>query len=268
MSRIPKELSRAWIHLTAYACLLVATPFLMLRNYLQPAIGRLSRATFTLSSIDLPLIPMVALPLGLLALWLAWKRWGKRVIPLTGFVLAAWLSAQQVADYYFNHQWYELQHNWHYLAYLVYSLLFWRASESLKLAGGRRFAAGLGLALLLSFGDELIQIYISSRVFDVSDIAKDFWGAATGLSVIQLNRFFVSRSEGQGAAEPLRLMARAMLPAWFFLCSSSWISDPALASNAFGVGFLLALLALFLVEFCVVCARPFPLASRHCCWQP
>jgi VanZ family protein len=248
MSHIPKDFTRAWIHLTTYACLLVATPFLMLRNYLQPAIGRLSRATIALSSMEIPLIPLVALPLGLFALWLVWKRWGKRALLLTGFVLAAWLSAQQVADYYFNHHWYELQHNWHYLAYLLYSLLYWRASESLGLATGKRFAAGLALALLISFGDELIQIYISSRVFDVSDIAKDVWGAATGLSVIQLNGHLTAQDEGKSPAGLPRLIARAMLPAWIFLCCTSWISDPALASTALGIGFLFALLALLLIE--------------------
>ena len=43
-----------------YSMLLVASPFLMLRNFLQPNIARLSRFSFGLAGTEIPIILMVA----------------------------------------------------------------------------------------------------------------------------------------------------------------------------------------------------------------
>ena len=48
------------LHLVMYSMLLVATPFLMLSNFLQPNIARLSRFSFGIAGTDVPIILVVA----------------------------------------------------------------------------------------------------------------------------------------------------------------------------------------------------------------
>jgi len=46
------------LHLILYSLLLVATPFILLQNYLQEAIGRLSSYHATIGEFSFPLIPV------------------------------------------------------------------------------------------------------------------------------------------------------------------------------------------------------------------
>ena len=48
------------LHLVLYSALLVATPFLMLRAYLQDAIGRVSLAEIPIAGLSVPVVPLVA----------------------------------------------------------------------------------------------------------------------------------------------------------------------------------------------------------------
>jgi hypothetical protein len=173
--------------LAAYSLLLVATPFLLLRAYLQTAIGSLSRLSLPVAGHEVLLVPLLAV---LLVAALAW--WGRRLLrPRSAFVvlwvLLLWGFGHQVADFYFGHWRTDLQHNWHTLAYLLFALLYWRYHVHCGRPPERAALPGLLLALLVSAGDETIQVFISSRIFDVGDIGKDAWGAAIGLSAVTLH---------------------------------------------------------------------------------
>ena len=60
------------LHLVATALLVVCMPFLMLRAYLQDAIGRASAATFPFMGVDVPWVLVVASVVGVGLLALLW----------------------------------------------------------------------------------------------------------------------------------------------------------------------------------------------------
>ena len=48
------------LHLILYSLLLVATPFIMLRAYMQQAIGRLSLSKIPFGAMEIPTVPLMA----------------------------------------------------------------------------------------------------------------------------------------------------------------------------------------------------------------
>ncbi|RLD90232.1 MAG: hypothetical protein DRJ09_04845 [Bacteroidetes bacterium] len=164
-----------------YSLLLIATPFLLLQNYLQSFIGKLSDINITLFEKDIPVIPLFALLLVLfLTVWWRKKITRTRVVGWVVVVIMFWLG-QHLTDFYFHHRFYDLQYNWHYLAYATFAFLNYRF---LKEKGAKRSKVLLSTfisALIISTFDEMIQIPLSNRVFDLGDVSKDLWGTMIGL---------------------------------------------------------------------------------------
>jgi hypothetical protein len=169
-----------------YSMLLVATPFILLQNFLQQAIGEMSAARMSLGDLTVPIVPCVAvLAVAVLAITFRRQLTGLRVVAgIVALLLVA--LAQQIADYYFAHSFYELQQNWHYIAYTLFALMVYRDLAPRGTAMPRIMQVTLLLALLFSTFDEIVQMHISNRVFDIGDIAKDTWGAAAGLVLLYL----------------------------------------------------------------------------------
>jgi len=184
------DINSPMLHVVMYAILLFFTPFILLRSYLQDAIGRASTASFEVFGVSIPYV-LVAAGVVFAILILRFGRYLtlRRVVAFAVVVLL-WLLGQKTADYYFGHRFYELQHNWHYIAYALFVLVIYRACLARK-TGDARFALW---AFLLPLGvstlDEVFQFFISSRVFDIGDIAKDTWGAVIGIVFV----FFVIKS--------------------------------------------------------------------------
>jgi len=176
------------LQLVLYSLLLVATPFILLRNFLQDAIGRLSAATVTLAGIDLPVVLLTAG--GLLAAHLLCFRprlTGRRLLA-AALALAMVALAQQFTDYYFGHRFYELQQNWHFIAYALFAFFVFRDQRSRGASPARFAGVTIALAAAFSTFDEGFQLFISNRVFDMGDIAKDVWGALIGVTAIFVGR--------------------------------------------------------------------------------
>lgn len=246
MPDAPTSAGLAWVrstrlHLVLYGALLVATPFLMLRAYLQDAIGRLSAAEVAVFGLSVPVVPLAAAALAALALAVLRPAVTRRRVlaVLAGLGLIA--LAQQITDYYFGHRFYELQFNWHYLAYAVFSFLVHRDLHARGVRPARVVLATGGLALVLSTFDEAFQLAVNHRVFDTSDIAKDAWGACTGMTVLLI----AARPTERAPLSLASLLAISLI----FLMISSLLSDPGhtwlvavltLASGAFVVGLLQA----------------------------
>lgn len=169
------------LHVVMYALLLFFTPFIMLRNFLQDAIGRASAAGFELFGLSVPYV----LVLAVIVLGTIFYRYRREITPFRitalGIIFLMWFLGQKTADYYFNHKFYELQHNWHYIAYALFVLLIYRASKIRGIKRSRFALWGFLLPLFISALDEFLQVFISSRVFDIGDIAKDSWGAVIGI---------------------------------------------------------------------------------------
>jgi VanZ family protein len=167
-----------------YALLLVFTPFLMLQNYLQTAIGTASRFSFYIGKLEIPYILVIVIVFVVFSLVLLRPRFTRFRI-IAGFaVILLIILGQHSTDYYFSHRFYDLQHNWHYLAYGLYSYLAYRLLKFKGKPAERIILYTFISALALSTFDEGIQVFISNRIFDICDIAKDVWGTTVGIIFI------------------------------------------------------------------------------------
>jgi hypothetical protein len=224
------------LHVVMYGVLLVATPFLMLRAFLQEAIAALSRLSFTLMGVELPVIPTIALTLLIVFLILYRSRLTLRRILAGVLALLMIALAQQIADYYFGHKFYDLQQNWHYFAYMIFAFMVYRDLAPRRFPLYKILLITYFTALFLSTFDETFQKYMSSRIFDVSDIAKDAWGVFIGMLLISFGgkesntvlsrgkRFRHPKLEDY-ATSPRSILVLLFVLSLLLLCISSLLTD-------------------------------------------
>jgi VanZ family protein len=187
-SPVPGGMQSPRLQLILFALLLICTPFIMLRAFLQDAIGRASASTFTLGHQAIPIVPVVAGALALAFLALVRPRFTRRRV-LTGLLALGMIGlGQRSTDVYFGHRFYELQQNWHYLAYTIFAVMTYRDLSPRGVPLARILLVTFGLAVFCSAFDEGFQAFMSSRVFDPSDIAKDAWGCLIGMTILLLGR--------------------------------------------------------------------------------
>lgn len=176
------------LHTVLYSLLMIATPFVMLRSFLQEAIGQLSRFMIPITdNLELPLVPLAALLL-VIVMMVIFRRY-LTVRMLIGFGVAAILItlSQQTSDFYFGHKFYDLQQNWHYIAYSIFALMMYRDLEPRGIPIARFMILTFFIAMAYSTFDEGFQMHMSNRVFDVSDIAKDVWGVLIGMLLVLIS---------------------------------------------------------------------------------
>ncbi|MDP8201045.1 MAG: VanZ family protein [Candidatus Tenebribacter burtonii] len=187
MKKIKKNSYSPATNLILYTLLLVATPFLIVQNYLQQVIGMTSQLSFSFLGMNIPFIIAIAtIFILILIIILRHKITIFRIYSII-VVIVMMILGQNSTDYYFNHKFYELQHNWHYIAYAIFSYIIYRYLKQKKYSSKRIILYTFISASFISIFDEAIQILISNRIFDVCDIAKDIWGSVIGMIVI----FFV-----------------------------------------------------------------------------
>ena len=225
-----------------YSMLLVATPFLLLRNFLQPAIARFSRAGFTLGTTEMPIVPLLALVL-LIGSLIYFRAYLTRVPLLAaGIVLLLDALAQQIADYYFDHEFYDLQQNWHYLAYGIFPFMMYRDLIPRRIPLTKIMLITYFSAMSFSCFDEIFQMHMSNRVFDMCDIAKDVWGTLLGMVLILLGgnqaRALTARWRQirhpklkRYTKHPFSLLILIFVFALLFLCFSSLLTITSLDFN-------------------------------------
>ncbi len=171
-------------HRILYILLLIATPFLLLQNYLQSVIGEISNLTFTVFNITIPVTVTIAVIIILVILIFTYKKLNKiRVISWLVVLFLFWIG-QKSTDFYFNHKFYELQYNWHYFAYAIFVYLNYRSLSVKNTPPQKIILLTFFSALAISTFDELVQMPLSNRIFDIGDISKDLWGAMIGLTII------------------------------------------------------------------------------------
>jgi VanZ family protein len=175
------------LNLSLYVLLLIATPFLLLQNYLQTSIGKLSELFFEVAGFKIPYIIIIALTFSLILIIKNLKHFTRfRIISIIITLFLIFIG-QKLSDFYFNHKFYELQYNWHYFAYGIFSYIAYRYFRSKNKSDAKIILYIFIAAICISTFDEFIQIYISNRVFDIGDIGKDAWGTVIGIFFI----FFV-----------------------------------------------------------------------------
>ncbi len=171
-------------HRVLYILLLIATPFLLLQNYLQSVIGELSNLTYQIGKVDIPVTVTIAVLGIIVILKYSYRKLNKfRIFSWLVVIILFWIG-QKSTDYYFNHSYYELQYNWHYFAYAIFAYLNYRALTHKNVASHKIILLTFVSALATSTLDEFLQMPLSNRIFDVGDISKDLWGTSIGLIII------------------------------------------------------------------------------------
>lgn len=230
-----KAVRYSQVNVYLYTFLLIITPFLMLQNYLQSFVGQLSAATFLWGGIDIPYVIVVALLISLVLIISYRKKLTKYNIFILFLGLILLIIGQKSSDYYFNHKFYELQHNWHYIAYILFALIKYRNLKYRNFPTSKIMINIFISAALISTFDEIIQVFISSRIFDICDIAKDVWGAFIGIFFI----LFMLEKKGIKFKE-IRLRERKLgnylknhftLIFQLFLISYIWLSVSSLLTD-------------------------------------
>jgi len=172
------------VHAVMYGLLLIATPFILLRNYLVQAISVLSDTSVSPFGVETKVVP-VGVILALIVLLIIYrKRISKLSLLAVAIVILLIALAQQVTDYYFGHNFYDLQQNWHYFAYGLFAFMVYRALKFRGLPLYRIMLITYFSAFGLSLFDEFFQMFMSSRIFDVCDIGKDVWGVYMGMILV------------------------------------------------------------------------------------
>lgn len=183
---IPNGIHSPRLHAVLYSLLLVATPFVLLQNFLVEKISEVSATTVSIGGHDLPVLPLIAIALVAILL-IAVRRHLTRLRLAAGVVVVLMIAlAQQITDYYFGHHFYDLQQNWHYIAYGLFAYMVYRDLAPRGMPPAKIVLVTYLMALAFSAFDETFQMYMSSRVFDVCDIAKDVWGTLMGIVFIYL----------------------------------------------------------------------------------
>ncbi|MGC9314659.1 MAG: VanZ family protein [bacterium] len=224
------------VHVVMFGLLLVFTPFIMLQNYLQTSIKELSNFKIALFGLRLPL--MFTIFVIIFASFLIAFR--KKITLYRTVAVAVCIAmialGQQISDYYMANPFYDLQNNWHYIAYAIFAVLMFRMLKARGKDTGYIVRTTYFSALTLSAFDEGFQFFLSSRVFDISDIAKDGWGVLIGLIIclfVYEEGRFLRKSEWRIAQKkigdylriPLSFMVLATIFNLLFLIYGSLLSD-------------------------------------------
>jgi hypothetical protein len=265
-SRIHEQRT-AWIfstrvHRSLYSLLLVATPLIMLRTFLQQGIASLSDLRFTIGAISAPAMLTTVAVTGAILLAMNIRKVSGAGMIAALIVLFMDIVAQQIADYYSAHRFYDLQQNWHYIAYGLFSYMMYRDLKPRGVPLSRIMLITFCYAFLFSTFDEAFQKYINTRVFDIGDIAKDAYGSVAGMTLIALGGR--SKAEFTGTfrirfprlreyfRNPLAALVLIFIFALLLLVSGSLLSDDQYFFTALAIsagGFLCFWLLLHLSQF-------------------
>jgi hypothetical protein len=252
------------VQLALYSLLLIFTPFILLQNFLVEQIARISGSTFPLGALHLPLVPAVAALL-LILLALRFRRSiSRRMLVAVAIVVLMDALAQQITDFYFGHRFYDLQQNWHYIAYGLFAYMVHRDLAPRRLPPAPILWMTFCFALAFSLFDEMFQMRMSSRVFDLSDTAKDVWGCLMGMVLVtlggrrseELRRWWHHLWTGPRRDQfrnPLGALLFMVTFDLVFLCCGSLLSDVEYVAAAVGVTLLAC--ALFLAAWFLARSR-------------
>ncbi len=256
--RMKKALINPDVTMVLYILLLIMTPFLMLMNYLQQFIGDFSKLSFSLGPVNIPYSVSIVVVV-LTATLIAFR---KQITPLkllfSLITIGLFFVGQQMSDWYFNHTYYDLQHNWHYVAYGIFAFIAYRAFRRKGYSETKIIYLTFITAIIASSFDEFVQVYISSRIFDVSDIAKDTFGVCVGLFFLHFvlkDRFILkNRVEVKTLKEylhqPIPALRVCFIFAFVMLALSSLLTDEKYVVHNFVGSIIVSSIIVYLVYAC------------------
>ncbi len=257
-----KSLNRIFsprVNLTLYSMLLLITPFLMLQNYLQDAIGMLSEWSFMAGGIKIPWLVTILIVFIAIMLYRFRRKTTLKTMLVWAIILLMWIIGQQTSDYYLDIPFYQLQHNWHYFAYGIFSFVAYQLFSAKQKTPAAIILRVFFMAMLISTFDEMAQVFISSRTFDISDIAKDLWGVLMGVlflyfiynnpSLILKKGWIIrERKFGDYLKNPVALVAWMMVFTYILLFVSSALTESKYAFNVVFITLLVFLVIFFIIH--------------------
>ncbi|MCF7912049.1 MAG: VanZ family protein [Candidatus Cloacimonetes bacterium] len=259
--KLKSRVNFARVNLLLYQFLLVATPFLLVRNYLQQAIGRLSQWSLSLSGLRIPYVMLALILFFVIIAIYNWRRIKLRAFLIFAGVITLMGIGQSFTDYYFNHDFYELQHNWHYFAYGIFAWVSWLYHKEKGNSIIRYLWTTVLMGQLISVFDETAQIFISGRVFDICDIGKDLWGVLVGMIVIvaaeseKLSEYkfrLIHKKPEDNFKNPYSILLILLIYSFFFLSISSILTETRYIVNGlywtWGI-FLIVITSVYLLQF-------------------
>ncbi len=246
-------------HWFLYILLLILTPFLLLQNYLQSFIGQMSVQSFEIFSINFPYTVAIALFFIITLIIFLWKKFTSTRLIGWGIILFLFWIGQKSTDYYFNHDFYELQYNWHYFAYGIFAYLNYRRLSTKNIPPQKIILYTYIYAICISAFDEAIQMPLSNRIFDLGDIAKDLWGTIIGLVFI----FFIlengkiiknewkirQKNIKDYLQNPISLFLLEIIFAYILMVISSILTDTKYLFPAIGIPILIFIIFFFVIHF-------------------
>ena len=175
-----------------FLILIVMTPFVVVTRYLQNMAHIASHSKFTIFGFEIPYV-LAAAAIAIIGLF----AWQVKNLNLHKFLALAFIAAyltisHNTMDIYLSMSFFDLQQNWHYAAYGAYTFFFFRAFHARKMPKNKLIFYSFFSAVGASIFDETFQLFMSQRVFDISDIAKDASGIFCGLIII----LFVTETYG------------------------------------------------------------------------
>jgi VanZ family protein len=205
-----------------FTILVVLTPFVVVTRYLQGAAHIVSHLSFPLFGVDVPFVLVTAIAgLTTVIIWqaknLTWRK-GAGITVITALILIS----QQTMDIYLQMSFFDLQQNWHYIAYGAYAFFFFRAFNARNMPKNRMILFTFFSAIGMSLFDETFQFFMSDRVFDISDIVKDALGVYIGLILV----LFVTETYGTIPVKNRSVTQRRL---------SDYVRDPLSALVMLGV---------------------------------
>ncbi len=241
-----------------FCILVVMTPFVVVTKYLQGSVYDLSHMSFSVFGHSIPYVATAGIIfIGIFFAWY-WKRITLRKTVAVMIIVAMIGWAQWLQDLYGGMSIYDLQKNWHYVTYAAYILMFFRAFHVRGMTVPHAVLYSFLTGMSLSIFDEFFQLFLSDRIFDISDIAKDSWGAVMGLILI----FFVTETYGkidQGKhrilQKKLKDYTREPLSAFFVVGLLAFILitfSPLLTGHDYWHFLLLMTVSIYLILFTVL----------------
>ncbi|HPR18265.1 MAG TPA: hypothetical protein PLD62_08460, partial [Candidatus Cloacimonadota bacterium] len=140
--------------LIVFICIIFSAPFIMCRYYLQSLIGEISGSEFEFWGHTFKIVPLLAVIFLLFFIIVSFRKINKFRLLSFVFILFVIYLGQNISDFYLGHEIYDIQNNWHYLAYLIFSYLMYRYLKTKKVPSARIILYTFFSAMIISTSDE------------------------------------------------------------------------------------------------------------------
>jgi len=228
--------------LITYILIIFSAPFIMCKYYLQNLIGNISESHFEVMGHIIKIVPLLFLTFLLFIIIFSLKRVNYfRLLSFTFIVLVIYLG-QNISDFYIGQSIYDIQNNWHYFAYTLFSYLMYRYLNSKKVVPAKIILYTFFAAMIISTSDEMFQLQMTNRVFDLGDIGKDILGSVIGLiliyfiiengNIIRNGWHFRQKKISDYLKNPLSLLFLELAFTIIFLSFSSILTEKPVRFNA------------------------------------